>query len=71
MMDITFYQFFIALLVSLAGWCIFLWAIRTGQFRDVEDIKYQVWPALGEPSGKTGDETAGSVSGVPKPTDDR
>ena len=43
-MDITFYLFFIALLVSFAAWCLFLWAIRTGQFRDVEDIKYQVWP---------------------------
>ena len=48
MMDITFYQFFVALLVSFAAWCIFLWAIRTGQFRDVEDIKYQVWPLHGE-----------------------
>jgi cbb3-type cytochrome oxidase maturation protein len=43
-MDITFYLFFIALLVSFAAWCIFLWAIRTGQFHEVEDIKYQVWP---------------------------
>jgi cbb3-type cytochrome oxidase maturation protein len=42
--DITFYLFFMALLVSFAAWCIFLWAIRTGQFQDVEDIKYQVWP---------------------------
>ena len=44
-MDITFYLFFIALLVSFAAWCLFLWAIRTGQFHEVEDIKYQVWPA--------------------------
>jgi cbb3-type cytochrome oxidase maturation protein len=49
MMDITFYLFFVALLVSFAAWCIFLWAIRTGQFRDVEDIKYQVWPSPGKP----------------------
>lgn len=67
-MDITFYQFFIALLVSLAGWCVFLWAIRTGQFRDVEDIKYQVWPCLGEPPGDAGDG-AGAMPGIPKPTD--
>jgi cbb3-type cytochrome oxidase maturation protein len=45
MIDITFYLFFVALLVSFAAWCIFLWAIRTGQFRDVEDIKYQIWPS--------------------------
>lgn len=50
-MDITFYLFFIALLVSFAAWCVFLWAIRTGQFHDVEDIKYQVWPAPGEEAG--------------------
>ena len=43
-MDITFYLFFVSLLVAFAAWCIFLWAIRTGQFHDVEDIKYQVWP---------------------------
>ena len=43
-MDITFYLFFMALLVSFAAWCIFLWAIRTGQFDKVEDIKYQIWP---------------------------
>lgn len=43
-MDITFYLFFISLLVSFAAWCIFLWAIRTGQFHDVEEIKFQVWP---------------------------
>ncbi len=47
-MDITFYLFFIALLVSFAAWCIFLWGIRTGQFHEVEDIKYQVWPKPAE-----------------------
>ena len=66
-MDITFYLFFVALLVSFAAWCIFLWAIRTGQFRDVEDIKYQVWPALGDPTGDTGaSRSSGPVS---KPAD--
>ncbi len=44
-MDITFYLFFIAMLVSLSAWCVFLWAVRTGQLRDVETIKYQVWPS--------------------------
>ena len=46
-MDITFYLFFIAMLVSLSAWCVFLWAVRTGQLRDVETIKYQVWPSAG------------------------
>ena len=43
-MDVTFSLFFMSFLVSLSAWCIFLWAVRTGQFRDVEEIKYQVWP---------------------------
>ena len=47
-MDITFYLFFMALLVSFAAWCIFLWAVRSGQFHDVEEIKYQVWPKPAE-----------------------
>jgi len=45
-MDVTFYLFFMSFLVSLSAWCIFLWAVRTGQFRDVEEIKYQVWPKV-------------------------
>ena len=49
-MDVTFYLFFIALLVSLSAWCVFLWAIRAGQFRDVEEIKYQLWPREGPAS---------------------
>jgi cbb3-type cytochrome oxidase maturation protein len=43
-MDITFYMFFSAFLMSMSAWCIFLWAVRTGQFRDVEETKYQLWP---------------------------
>ncbi|MGH9441023.1 MAG: cbb3-type cytochrome oxidase assembly protein CcoS [Thermoanaerobaculia bacterium] len=41
-MDITLYLFLMAFLMGLAAWCVFLWAIRTGQFRDVEKIKYQI-----------------------------
>jgi len=69
MMDITFFQFFVALLVSLAAWCVFLWAIRTGQFRDVEDIKYQVWPSTGDPSGKPTGDIPSSASSAPNPAD--
>ncbi|MGH7742649.1 MAG: cbb3-type cytochrome oxidase assembly protein CcoS [Candidatus Eiseniibacteriota bacterium] len=50
-MDVTLYLFVMALLMGLAAWCIFLWAIRTGQFKDVEDIKYQVFPKEGESQG--------------------
>ena len=43
-MDITFYMFFSSFLMSMSAWCVFLWAIRTGQFRDIEESKYQIWP---------------------------
>ena len=42
-MDITFYMFFSSFLMSMSAWCVFLWAVRTGQFRDVEEGKYQIW----------------------------
>jgi cbb3-type cytochrome oxidase maturation protein len=43
-MDVTFYLFFTAFLMSMSAWCVFLWAVRTGQFREVEETKYQIWP---------------------------
>jgi cbb3-type cytochrome oxidase maturation protein len=43
-MDVTFYMFFSAFLMSMSAWCVFLWAVRTGQFREVEETKYQIWP---------------------------
>jgi cbb3-type cytochrome oxidase maturation protein len=43
-MDITFYMFFSSFLMSMSAWCVFLWAIRTGQFRDIEETKYLIWP---------------------------
>lgn len=46
-MDVTFYLFFTALLMGLSAWCVFLWAIRNGQFQNVEDIKYQIYPKPG------------------------
>jgi cbb3-type cytochrome oxidase maturation protein len=46
-MDVTFYMFFSAFLMSMSAWCVFLWAVRAGQFRDVEETKYQIWPKDG------------------------
>lgn len=57
-MDITFYMFFSAFLMSMSAWCIFLWAVRSGQFRDVEATKYQLWPK----------EAADVNEPAPKPT---
>jgi cbb3-type cytochrome oxidase maturation protein len=48
-MDITFYMFFSAFLMSMSAWCVFLWAVRTGQFRDVEETKFQIWPKEAAP----------------------
>ena len=60
-MDVTFYLFFIAFLVSLSAWCIFLWAVRTGQFRDVEETKYQIWPK----ESRESDDRAPAASLIP------
>jgi cbb3-type cytochrome oxidase maturation protein len=46
-MDVTFYMFFSAFLMSMSAWCVFLWAVRAGQFREVEETKYQIWPKDG------------------------
>jgi cbb3-type cytochrome oxidase maturation protein len=46
-MDVTFYMFFSSFLMSMSAWCVFLWAVRTGQFREVEESKYQIWPKDG------------------------
>jgi cbb3-type cytochrome oxidase maturation protein len=46
-MDVTFYMFFSAFLMSMSAWCVFLWAVRAGQFRDIEETKYQIWPKDG------------------------
>jgi cbb3-type cytochrome oxidase maturation protein len=51
-------MFFSAFLMSMSAWCIFLWAVRSGQFRDVEATKYQLWPK----------EAADVNEPAPKPT---
>jgi cbb3-type cytochrome oxidase maturation protein len=48
-MDVTFYLFINAFLMSMCAFCIFLWAVRDGQFRDVEATKMQLMSdAIGE-----------------------
>lgn len=40
-----------SLLMGLAGVCIFIFAVKTDLFRNIEEIKYQVfWSDLEEPS---------------------
>ena len=36
-MEITWINYVVGLLVSIAAWFFFLWAIRDGQFREPED----------------------------------
>jgi cbb3-type cytochrome oxidase maturation protein len=48
-------MFFSAFLMSMSAWCVFLWAVRTGQFRDVEETKFQIWPKeTARPDGSEG-----------------
>lgn len=39
---LTLYEFLVALAMTLAGLCAFLWAAATGLFRDVEAAKHRV-----------------------------
>lgn len=36
-MEMTWINYIVGMLVSLAAWFFFLWAIRDGQFRDTEE----------------------------------
>ncbi|HEV8662076.1 MAG TPA: cbb3-type cytochrome oxidase assembly protein CcoS [Candidatus Methylomirabilis sp.] len=39
---LTFYEFLVAMFMGLGAFCFFLWAMITGQMRDVEAPKHQV-----------------------------
>jgi len=41
-MDFSLYLIAAAVLLGLGSWCLFIWAARTGQFRDVEDAKFRM-----------------------------
>ena len=43
MIDVTMIQFFGALLMSLGAVCIFIWAVLSGLFTDVEEIKMRAY----------------------------
>ena len=42
MVELTFYQFLIALCMGLGAVSIFIWAAMSGQFNDIESVKHQV-----------------------------
>lgn len=36
-MDLTWINYIVGLMISIAAWFVFLWAIRDGQFREPEE----------------------------------
>jgi cbb3-type cytochrome oxidase maturation protein len=45
MLELTFVQFVVALCMSLGAVCIFIWAVLSGMFRDVEAIARRAYRA--------------------------
>ena len=43
MIELTFGQLVVALCMSLGALCFFIWAVLSGLFVNVEDIKYRVY----------------------------
>ena len=45
MLELTLGQFLVSLCMSLAALCIFIWAVLSGLFRNVEDIAVRAYRA--------------------------
>jgi hypothetical protein len=45
MLELTLGQFAVALCMSLSALCIFIWAVLSGLFRNVEDIALRAYRA--------------------------
>jgi len=45
MAELTLMQFLVALFMGLSAVSIFIWAVLSGMFKDVEDIKYRAYRA--------------------------
>ncbi len=45
MAELTFIQFLVALCMSLAAVCLFIWAVLSGLFTNVEEPKYRAYRA--------------------------
>jgi nitrogen fixation-related uncharacterized protein len=45
MAELTLLQFLVATLISLGAVCLFIWAVLSGLFNDVERIKYKAYRA--------------------------
>ena len=54
-MPVTVALFLGAVAMGLAGVCLWAWGVRSGQFRDLEKTKDQIfWPELGPGGGDDG-----------------
>ena len=42
MIDMTVYLVLAAVLLAAGSWLVFIWAARSGQFREVEDVKHSM-----------------------------
>ena len=45
MAELTFVQFLVALFMSLGALCVLIWAVLSGLFLNVEDVKYRAYRA--------------------------
>lgn len=45
MEGLTLVQFLVALCMSLGALCVFIWAVLSGLFTNVEDVKYRAYRA--------------------------
>lgn len=45
MAELTLIQFLVAICMSLGAVCLFVWAVLSGAFEDVEAVKYRAYRA--------------------------
>lgn len=43
MLEVTLLQFLVAAFMSLGGVCVFIWAVLSGQFNEVEEPKMRAF----------------------------
>jgi cbb3-type cytochrome oxidase maturation protein len=48
-MAVTWVLIIFALVMGLGSLCFYLWAASGGHFKDLEDVKYQVFHSTGDP----------------------
>ena len=59
-MESTFLLIILMLSAGFAGWLFFLWAVKSGQYDDVEGPKYRMLDDDDEDGSKKDQERAGS-----------